>query len=242
MDSIQQAREKVMLAVKMAGAYFRTGRTSTPRAALKAYVGRGEFKTQSAYQLHAWAYMREFFTGGVDAFGFIDLMAAEIDNQLTRAWHEGAAAVGVEQADMTEDDDRELADLITTEQNYLDGVAGDIEAFIAEGGHTDAEFGARFKARAAMWANGYASAVSDAKLWFGDKEKLEWVFGDTDHCTTCLALNGIVAWAREWDEVDVKPQGSMLECGGYNCQCQLVPTDKRRTARAMDKIIGIISG
>jgi hypothetical protein len=212
------------------------------RTALKVYVKRGEFKTANAYELHVWSYMREFYTGGVDAFGFIDLMAAEIENQYTRAWNEGARNMGVDPADFTPEDADILDQFIRTEQNFLDGIAGDIEAYIAEGDHTDEEFNKRFRARAALWGNGYNSMVAQAQLHFGNRDKLEWMEGDTqDKCSTCLALDGIVAWAREWEEAGVKPQGSMLECGGWNCGCSLQPTDKRRTANALDKIMTIMT-
>jgi len=212
-------------------------------ATLKAYVVNRawETKTAGAYESHIWSYMREFFTGG-DAFGFIDNMASEIDNQFTRAWNEGAKAMGVLPGDFTEEDDAALQNYITTEQNYLDGVAGDIEAFIAEGEHTDEEFNKRFRSRAALWANGYNSMVTNAKIHFGNRDRLEWVEGDTkEKCNTCQALNGIVAWAREWEESGVKPQGSMLECGGWNCGCELKPTDKKRTPKALDKIMEIMT-
>jgi hypothetical protein len=210
------------------------------RQSYKAYIARGLWKTAAAYELHVWSYMREFFTGG-DAFGFIDNMASEIENQFGRAWREGAAEMGVEPGDFTDEDDAVLEAMITNEQNYLDGIAGDIEAFIAEGGHTDTEFNARFRNRAALWGNGYNGVVNDAKLHFGNKEKLEWILGATEqHCTTCQSLNGIVAWAREWDEGGVKPQGSMLACGGWKCDCSLEPTDKRRSSGALDRIMSVM--
>jgi hypothetical protein len=200
-------------------------------------------KTQAAYEIHIWSYFREFFTGKIDAFSFINQMAGDIENQFTRAWNEGARSVNVEPVDMEQDDLDELASKIKTEQDYLDGVAGDIEAFIAEGNHTDAEFNERFKSRAMTWANAYARTVTDAQIWFGKKEKLEWIEGDTkDKCNTCVRLNGIVAWAKEWSQAGIKPQSQDLECQGFNCQCQLSPTDKRRTADALGKIMDIMVG
>ena len=211
------------------------------RQTIKAYLSRLDVKTAAAYELHVWAYMREFFTSG-DAFAFLDSMANEIENQFTRAWNEGAREMGVEPGDMSEDDLLILEDLIVTEQNFLDGIAGDIEEYIAEGGHTDAEFNGRFRARAGLWANGYNSMVTQAKLHFGDRDKLEWQLGATEeHCATCSQLNGIVAWAREWSEAGVKPQGNMLACGGWRCDCALVPTTKRRTNDALGTILDIMT-
>lgn len=214
------------------------------RAALKGYVSARVFasvKTTGAYELHVWSYMRAYFTGDVNAFGFIDLMAAEVDNQLRRGWREGAEEMGVLPEDFTEDDNVIIDSMVVNEQNYLDGIAGDIEAFLAEGEHTDEEFSSTFRHRAGLWARGYQTAADQAKLHFGNKEKLEWVLGSSEEsCETCLGLNGIVAWAREWDEAGVMPGGSMLACGGWQCHCRLERTDKRRTAGASGKIMDIM--
>ena len=208
------------------------------RAEFKAYISRREFKSQSAYELHIWSYMRDFFTGGIDAFGFIDQMAAEIDNQFNRAWNEGAYEVGVLREDMEPEDIEEIDRLVIEEQNYLDGIAGDIEEFTAEPDHTDKEFNQRFKSRAATWANGYERTITAAKLWFGNKEKFIWVEGDTqDKCDTCLALDGIVAWAKEWAQAGIYPQGDMLQCGGFNCRCKLERTDQRRSDNAIARLM-----
>lgn len=216
------------------------------RAALKGYVKARVFeaamKTTNAYELHVWGYMRDYFAGEVNAFGFIDLMAAEIENQLWRGWREGAEVMGVYPEDFTDDDNVIIESMIVNEQNYLDGIAGDIEAFIAEGDHTDEEFNARFRQRSVLWARGYQTAADQAKLHFGDKERMEWVLGSSEEsCETCLALNGIVAWAREWEEAAVMPGGSMLACGGWQCHCTLNKTDKRRTPKALDKILDIMT-
>ena len=220
------------------------------RQTIKAYLSRLDVKTAAAYELHVWAYMREFFTSG-DAFAFLDSMANEIENQFTRAWNEGAREMGVEPGDMSEDDLLILEDLIVTEQNFLDGIAGDIEEYIAEGGHTDAEFNARFRARAGLWANGYNSMVTQAKLHFGDRDKLEWVLGATEqHCETgqngrpgigCKDLAGMVLYAREWVEAGVKPQSSSTNCGGWECQCELRPTTKRRTPDGLGRLLDMMT-
>lgn len=97
-------------------------------------------------------------------------------------------------------------------------------------------------ARAQIWANLYNSAYNDAKaqiaLQMGGK--LKWVEGDTqDKCETCLALDGIVAYASVWDNLGVHPQGApneTLTCGGWKCQCQLVPTDERQSRNAEERI------
>ena len=51
-----------------------------------------------------------------------------------------------------------------------------------------------------------------------------WRFGDTiEHCRDCIELNGVTQSAAIWLLDGRVPQGSMLECGGYHCQCTLLP-------------------
>src|SRR5512146_1083232 len=206
--------------------------------AYKAHLAQGAYKTQGAFELHVWAYMREFFTSQDPnaAFAFIDSMAGEIENQWTRAWNEGARSVGVDPREFDDEDITEIEGIIRGETDYLGGVAGDIEAAKAEG-LTDEEFNGRFRNRAFMWANRYNEVVDHAKIWFSNRQKFEWVMGPTEeHCHTgddnrpgvgCANLSGLVLWAREWDQAGIRPQSDALNCGGWQCQCRLEATDTR---------------
>lgn len=98
--------------------------------------------------------------------------------------------------------------------------------------------------RVPMWANRYNDALARARVTIGAQlgGRLQWVYGDTEHCTTCQALNGIVAFASEWDLSGYRPQNApneLLECGGWRCQCELVPTDRRRSPNAWDRIMSV---
>jgi hypothetical protein len=47
-----------------------------------------------------------------------------------------------------------------------------------------------------------------------------WRRGSTkEPCSTCLSLDGVIMTASEWRISGYRPQGSSLECGGWNCQC-----------------------
>jgi hypothetical protein len=98
-------------------------------------------------------------------------------------------------------------------------------------------------ARAELWANRYNEAYSQAVALIASKTggKLIWILGGTEeHCPTCAALNGIVAYASEWDLAGVHPQSApngALECGGWRCDCSCPPTTQRRTRNAFDRIM-----
>ena len=221
--------------------------------AYKNHLVKGAYKTQGAFEMHVWAYMRDFFTSGDPnaAFAFVDNMASEIENQYHRAWNEGARELGVDPSDMTQEDLDQLQIQIGSETELITGVAGDIENFKAEGGHTDAEFNSAFRNRAFMWSNRYSAIMDQARTYFGSMQKFEWVMGPTEqHCHTgdngrpgvgCADLAGIVLWGREWEQTGIAPQNDRLNCGGWQCQCRKEPTDKRRTRGGLGRVLDMMT-
>lgn len=99
--------------------------------------------------------------------------------------------------------------------------------------------------RADLWANRYNQAKSEAAQLIAEQSggKLVWKLGATEeHCETCAALNGIVAYASEWSMSGLRPQSApnkLLQCGGWRCDCSLSPTDKRRSPKALDTLMNI---
>jgi hypothetical protein len=50
-----------------------------------------------------------------------------------------------------------------------------------------------------------------------------WTLGKTErHCSDCAELDGVTKTVAEWIEDGRIPQGGMLECGGFNCDCSFV--------------------
>jgi hypothetical protein len=166
---------------------------------------------------------------------------------LNDAWILGAADVGVEPDEFEQVDKDQIAGLINEEKShvdslfsFLDGLANKQDAKLA-----DADF------RLAMWANRFEDIVDQARVWFGQKTRFVWEYGDTvRHCQDgegtggvgCSSLRGIVAFGAEWDQVGIRPKSSALACGGYNCDCRLTPTTKRRTPKALQKLLDIMAG
>jgi len=198
-------------------------------------------KTAAQYASRIWGACERLFVSGNEG-NFIASMLRTIDQQLTKAWNEGAAAVGVEPEDMSEDDLALLSSIIDSEAEFVPGLAADILA-AREAQMTPEAFEANFGNRADTWANRYPDVVNQATIHFGGKTRLVWRLGQTEeHCTTCAALNGLVAYAEEWEQSGLHPQGppnDLLECGGWKCDCSLETTDKRRSPRAMDTLINI---
>jgi hypothetical protein len=188
-------------------------------AALKAYISRGEVKTEGTYRRQAWRTTREFYNGEIDAFEFIDDFDSYIDNQFDRAYRQGARDVNVDPRTFNDDDLFRLELRKEQEREHILRLAEDIERARLNGEPID-----QFKPRMDMWANRYNEVVNDARTHFGGRQLLEWVLGPTEHCTSCLAQGGKVRTAEEWETLRMQgiyPQSRSLECGGYHCQCTL---------------------
>lgn len=163
-----------------------------------------------------------------------------IETQLNEAWLSGADEMMVLPEDMTEADKRFIQEIITNERTFLDGFADDIQNAAGDGTGWQ-----QFQPRISIWVNRIKDVENKARLYFGKKQRMIWQYGPTEHCSTCATLNGIVAFAEEWEEAGVRPQSppnKRLECRGYQCQCTLTPTSLRRTRSAFEKIKRIARG
>lgn len=206
-------------------------------------------KTYDEYRSRLWRAALRLFNGGKERY-FPGSFARSIDFQLTEAWYEGADSVGVSPEDMTPDDMTILEGIINNENDFIDGIAGDI-ATDRDAGMKPDDFESKYGSRVDTWAQRYVEVSNTARVKFGGKQRLKWNLGATEkHCPFCEKLNGIVAWASEWDQTDIHPQdppnrhlsgeiNGVPGCGGWHCDCGLNPTDERRTARAMDRLTEI---
>jgi hypothetical protein len=211
--------------------------------AMKAYMAQGEFKTIGAFDRQLWSAVLGYFRGDEDSFQFIDDFTNSITNQLTRAWNEGARSVGVDPRDMTDEDLLQLQGIINSEYEHILDLADAIDSARINNKTLD-EFRSQFRSRVDLWVNRYNEVVNSAATYFGGKTRLEWQYGDTNvHCETCLKLNGVVAYAEEWEQAGLHPQqppNPNLECEGWRCQCKLSVTDKRRSPRALNSLMNIV--
>jgi len=196
-------------------------------------------KTYGFFLMSLQRLIRDVYQGDMGE-GFIDATADLIASQLRRAWNEGMRANDLDPAgDMLPEWEAELQDAIADQFPFVDTLYSDIiDAREAEAGT------AALLSRAELWANQYNSVVNQSKITTARKgAKLVWVYGDTEHCDTCLRLNGIVAFASEWAELGVRPQSppnGLLVCGGWKCQCRLDQTTARRSPNAAVRITAIV--
>ena len=204
-----------------------------------------EIKTEAMFLRQLRAYCLQLFRGELGEFAWIQDMTDTIADQMGKAWREGARAVGVEPSEFTDEDNEELNKIIASEYDYVLALGSDILALRLMGGTLE-EYRTKFAGRIEVWAHRYTDVVNQAKVWFGKRKKvkLKWEMGATEeHCATCAALNGIVAYAEDWERSGIHPQNppnQALECGGWRCDCALVPTTERATNNALERIQDIV--
>ena len=168
---------------------------------------------------------------------FIDTLANIISGQLTQAYQQAFEDEGFTDYPLPDYLSQSLEAMILGQYDFVDGFYRDIVDARVDGTSV-----APLLARAKLWANQWLSAYNEAVrlITLQGGGNLEWQYGDAEHCNSCLSLNGIVARADEWDTLGVTPQGDMLACGGWNCKCSLVSTDKRRSPNAYGRIEEIL--
>lgn len=182
-------------------------------------------KTVDYYQRVLWGNVRDLYNDKMSEDAFIDDLVRLIDEQLRRAWNQGMRENDLDpERDMTPEWEDHLQEIMTNELDYVETFARDIREAADNGEQVD-----QFRSRVDIWTNRYNEVVNDAKVTTRPEDRFKWVFGDTIHCSTCAALNGIIATAKQWDESGYKPQSppnDKLECGGWHCQCQYEYTEE----------------
>jgi len=192
-------------------------------------------KTYDYYSRTISGYVRDLYRGDIEEGDFVTQMSELIDAQLNRAWGEGMRENDLDPVEDMEPEWQSMLDeIILSEYNYVDNFAADIVA--ARDEQLDWE---PLLSRADLWSNRYNDVYNTSVVTTGN-QKLIWILGATEeHCDNCAALNGIVAWAEEWEESGVVPQNPpnmYLSCGGWRCDCELIPTTARHTRNALDAI------
>ena len=204
---------------------------------LKDMEAIGAIKTYDYFLKRIEGLVRGVYSGNV-AGEFIDIMANLIQGQLTDAYRRVWKDDGNE-GPVPDYLSESLTEAIANQYNFVDQYFRDIVK--ARLDKTSIE---PLMIRAGMWANRYKEAQSEAARLIALETggKLQWVYGDADHCDTCSELNGLVAYATEWEISELKPQNApnkFLLCGGWRCACRLVPTKRRRSPKVLDTLLTI---
>jgi hypothetical protein len=169
---------------------------------------------------------RALWNGSFTLGAFIQGMELDVGNGLTLAWNEGAAECGIFPNDFTQEEINERDAAILLEYSYIASFAD----FIMQNSKANGGLLRSLQFRINMWANRYRDLRNRAKAKACADKKLKWLLGPTEeHCDDCSNYAGRVYRASIWNKYNIKPQSRELSCKGYNCQCDLVPTDEPGT-------------
>jgi hypothetical protein len=163
----------------------------------------------------------------IDLNQFFDQARTVMNRRLSQAWDEGAAECDVLPDEFTVEEQIALGNAIRDELAQLPGFALRIDQ---NSKANDGKLGPLLERVDDLWVNRYNDFSNQAKVLSCKDEKLLWVLGPTEkHCRTCPRLNGKVKRGSTWEASGIRPQNppnNSLECGGWNCLCELKPTDR----------------
>lgn len=182
-------------------------------------------KSLESYRQSITSAARGLHNGNFDIFDFINAMNSAIERGYEQAWNEGARTCGINPNERTQVETDKLNGQIAIAKSSVFGFGEYIEDRL------DDSFSS-VSSRIDVWANRYNETKSLAQTMACQDQKLEWIFGDARHCSTCSKLNGRIMRASRWNELDVYPQDTRpgkLKCKGFNCDCRLEKTDKPAT-------------
>lgn len=170
-----------------------------------------------------------YFEQRIVFLDFIGEMQRLLAFHYTQAWEEGERACGFTPAERTDEQRQRLQAEVGRDIQSVYGLATYIEgqtAKLAGGEKGKRAAWATVSSRLDIWANRYNAVRSAAQTIVCADRKMVWYLGRTEkHCTDCLTYEGRVHRASTWRGAGAMPQSRRLECGGWHCDCRLVPTD-----------------
>lgn len=181
--------------------------------------------SETTYRRSIMAAFRGGWNGQLNTLDIADAMFSAIRRGFEQAWQEGAKSCGVLPDERTQAETDKLNLMIGENFQYVGRVAEWIFEHSKANGY---KFG-DVTGRAGLWINRYQEVVNVAKTMACADSKYRWQIGKvkTEHCRTCLKLNGRVARSSAWASHDCYPRmtNGKLACGGFNCGCGFVETD-----------------
>ena len=181
----------------------------------------------NAYRDALRSAVRGLWNGALDRRQFNSGMRTTINRRLSEAWEEGAAECNIKPDEFTETEFLALGKAIQSELSNIPGLADRAQENSKVNGGKLMPLLERVNR---LWVNRYRDLRNQAKTITCKDKKFIWKLGATEmHCSTCPRLNGKVKRGSAWAKAGIRPQNppnKAIECGGWNCLCELLPTNK----------------
>jgi hypothetical protein len=168
------------------------------------------------------------WSGKIDRLKFTRQMIDTIHDGLRHAFRLGLLDVGIRAHEMTAEEKTKLGHVITSQYDAIRGLAD----FILEREKGKGKL-AQVLVRLPIWVNAFHSVRNMARMSAEGDPKMKWVLDPAkEHCPSCLKLKNKVKRLSYWKKVGVLPRNypnDKLACGGWQCGCELKPTDASLT-------------
>lgn len=185
--------------------------------------------SKSSFESNIRSAFRGLWSGVFDRYEFDSAMVATINQGFNDAWAQGMKAVGLSIVDISPEERLELDKLKGQQYAFIQSVAQHIIDNSKANGGLWGALSQRINLWAIRWDSVYHTALTMAQ----NDPPLEWAINVvrvvTQNCKSCLKLNGKVKRASVWRAKSISPQNAPnphLDCGGWDCGCGLIPTDK----------------
>lgn len=162
------------------------------------------------------------WSGKTSREDFLEQFELAIERGLRRAWKEGLAKAGIEEDEMTQDEEIDCANFILEQYKYVPGFADFIEA------NSRANKGklANLQYRLNLWASAYQKAVNAAFAAAEANPLVGWLINPAkENCTDCLYASSRVYRKSVWIKWGWTPGNGETECS-IGCGCEWKPVAK----------------
>lgn len=179
--------------------------------------------TESRYRLQIHNIVLGLWKGVLTPAQFSHTMESAIASGMRQAWEEGATDCGIAMDELSGTEQVALNEMTTGQFEFIEGLSD----FIQEASDKPDSRSSEAINRSDLWINRYAEARNQARAMACADGKLKWQndIHCREHCSSCVKLNGKVKRGSYWAS-HVMPRSRDLECGGWRCCCELVPTNE----------------
>jgi hypothetical protein len=185
------------------------------------FEARISYWSQETYTSQLRSSIYGLWRGALSISSFVEAFTGTVFTGLSSAWFSGARAAGIERDEMTDAENQALQVALFQQMTYIGGLANYVYL------HSQAN---DFKlsvpmSRLGLWSNRYKEFYIKGMVMAKADPKYTWVLGPTDkHCQDCVRISGKTKRSSQWLKSGWMPRSNRLFCGGYNCQCDLIPT------------------
>jgi hypothetical protein len=212
MSDTEQARQSLASALSRAADYL------ADRYAVAEVKSIGQIVREYADQLTNLVH-DTFRTG--DAIDQRRAHKALLRDLAPQVFVEGLREGDLAEDDMDGDDHNFMAEAVA---DWLAAQLPHVNSFATDSAAAKKDKDARpvILARVDLWVNALRDFGSMGKAYAQGNVKGKWQLGDTEHCASCLGYAAMKPRRMSWWLEHDLPRSSELDCGGFNCQCDIV--------------------